>query len=152
MKITSIEEFVKSIKAGTIHSLIWERPAKTKKSCEDNITKTVQASNLMLGASYDNLKRTKEGRKDGTLPVENAGLNGFEWVHYPLILKSTKSGKLYLRVETMANSKFHTEWRRNKAIVAKTLIEQDLLSSEKRDNETMPIVMNIALDSITAIN
>ena len=152
MKIESIEKFVESIKGGTIHSLQWIRPAKTKKSCVDEITKTVRATNIMLNASYDNLKRVKQGRADGTLPEENAGIPGFEWVHYPLILRSIKTGKLYLRMETMANSKFETEWRRNKAIVAKALIEQDLLSSEKSSREEMPMVLNVALDNIIAIN
>ena len=152
MKIKSVESFVNSIKGGTIHSLSWTRPAKTKKSCEDEITKTVFATNIMLNASYDNLKRTKEGRVDGTLPSENTGLQGFEWVHYPLVLKSVKTGKLYLRIETMSNSKFKTEWRKNQAIVAKALIEQDLLSSEKSSKDELPIVMNVAIDSIISIN
>lgn len=151
MKITSIESFVKSIKGGTIHSLKWTRPAKTKKSCEDEITKTVIATNIMLNASYDNLKRVKEGRADGTLPEVNAGLVGFEWVHYPLILRSIRSGKLYLRMETMSNSKFETEWRRNKEIVAKALIEENLLSSEKRSSDELPTVMNVAIDDIISI-
>ena len=76
---------------------------------------------------------------------------GFEWVHYPLVLKSIKTGKLYLRIETMKNSKFQTEWRRNQAIVTKALIEENLLSSEKSTKE-MPIVMNIAIDDIISIN
>ena len=151
MKIASIESFVKSIKGGTIHSLKWTRPAKVKKSCTDEITKTVIATNIMLNAQYENLKRTKEGRLDGTLPEQNIGLVGFEWVHYPLVLKSIKTGKLYLRIETMKNSKFQTEWRRNQAIVTKALIEENLLSSEKSTKE-MPIVMNIAIDDIISIN
>jgi hypothetical protein len=52
----------------------------------------------------------------------------------------------------MKNSKFSTEWRRNQAIVAKALIEQDLLSSEKRSDSEMPIVMNVAIENITALN
>lgn len=151
MNIT-VENLINTIKGGTIHSLSWTRPAKVKKSCQDEITKTVKATNIMLNASYDNLKRTKEGREEGILPAENTGLNGFEWVHYPLVLRSIKTGKLYLRIETMKNSKFSTEWRRNQAIVAKALIEQDLLSSEKRSDSEMPIVMNVAIESITALN
>ena len=151
MKIASIESFVKSIKGGTIHSLKWTRPAKVKKSCTDEITKTVVATNIMLNAQYENLKRTKEGRLNGTLPEQNTGLVGFEWDHYPLELKSIKTGKLYLRIETMKNSKFQTEWRRNQAIVTKALIEENLLSSEKSNRE-MPIVMNIAIDDIISIN
>ena len=151
MKIESIEKFVSSIKAGTIHSLKWTRPAKVKKSCTDEITKTVVATNIMLNAQYENLKRTKECRLDGTLPEQNTGLVGFEWVHYPLVLKSIKTGKLYLRIETMKNSKFQTEWRRNQAIVTKALIEENFLSSEKSTRE-MPIVMNVAIDDIISIN
>ena len=151
MKITSVEEFVNSIKAGTIHSLKWERPAKVKKSCQDEITKTVIATNIMLKSSYDNLKRVRHGREDGSLPEENAGIPGFEWVAYPLVLRSVKSGKLYLRMETMSNSRFQTEWRRNKAIVTKAAIEADLLSSEKRDSEELPIVLNVAIENIIDI-
>ena len=150
--MNNIETIIKNIKAGTFHSIKWTRPAKVKKSCLDKITKTVEASNLRIGAEYDHLNRTIIGRMNGTLPEVNAGLVGFEWVEYPTILRSTKTGKLYLRIETSKNSKFKTSWRKNEENVVKALIEENLLSSEKRSSTEMPSVMNIALDSITEIN
>lgn len=74
-----------------------------------------------------------------------------EWVKFPLILKSTKTGKLYLRLSLSKKSKFTTEWTCDDVAVMKSLIEENLLSSEKSHGD-MPEVINVALENITDIH
>ena len=72
------------------------------------------------------------------------------YVVYPTILKSDKTGKEYVRLETNKNTRFETVYMVNGKEVPKAEIENYLQSSEKKTGE-MPTVMNIGLDDITEI-
>jgi hypothetical protein len=73
------------------------------------------------------------------------------WVNYPTILKSDKTGKNYVRIETNKNTRFNTTYEMDGKPVSKAEIEGYLLASEKRSGE-MPSVMNIGLDTITKLS
>ena len=137
-------------KRGQFARVSWERKCKTLKSCPYEITKKTVAKNIRIGAQYDNLKRVKEGRENGELPAENQGLHGMEWVKYPILLKGTKNGKEYLRLETAKNSKFETEYYLNGALIKKAEILEYLQASEKKSGE-VPTILNIGIESITDI-
>lgn len=137
-------------KKGQFASLEWERPCKTLKSCAVNITKKTVARNVRIGAGYDNLSATRAGRENGTLPAQNAGLNGMVWNVYPVILTSEKTGKDYIRIETAKNTNFSTVYFMNGEEVRKDSIAQYLQASEKREGD-IPSVMNIATEYISSI-
>ena len=139
-------------KKGQFTNLTYARPCKTLKGAPE-IIKTTKAYNVRIGAEYDALKTTLDNKgvanKEEAHKV-NQGLNGMDWVVYPVILKSNKSGKEYIRLETAKNTRFETVYTVNGKEVQKNEIVQYLQASEKKSGE-MPTVMNIGLENIQYI-
>lgn len=140
-------------KKGQFTNLTYAKPCKTLKNAPI-IEKTTKAFNVRVGAQYDALKVVQTIK--GTTSTEethekNNGLKGMEWVVYPYILKSIKSGKEYLRLETAKNTRFETVYTMNGQVVNKADVEPYLQASEKKSGE-MPIVMNIGLENIIEIH
>ena len=149
----SIREVALS-KKGTFATVEYSRPVKVKKGCPVEVVKTTVARNVRIGAQYDALKAVQTAKGVSTTAEAhelNTGLKGFEWVTYPTILKSTKTGANYVRVETNTNTKFESVYTVNGKEVAKADVEQYFLASEKSKGE-MPVVMNIKLDTISYIH
>ena len=141
-------------KKGTFATVEYSRPVKVKKGCPVEVVKTTVARNVRIGAQYDALKAVQTAKGVSTTAEAhelNTGLKGFEWVTYPTILKSTKTGANYVRVETNTNTKFESVYTVNGKEVAKADVEQYFLASEKSKGE-MPVVMNIKLDTISYIH
>ena len=139
-------------KKGHFATVQYSRPVKVKKGAP-MITKVTRARQIRIGAQYDALKSVQIAK--GVTNTEdahklNTGLKGFEWVNYPTILKSIKTGDQYIRVETNSNSKFETTYIMNGKVVTKQDIEPYILASERSKGD-MPVVMNIKADYITAI-
>lgn len=134
-------------KKGQFASAEWSRPCKTLKSCNHEIVKRTIANNIRIGANYENLQTTKDGRADGTLPSENQGLRGLEWVSFPVVLRNPKTDRQFIRLETAKNSKFITQYFIDGQETTKAEIETFLQASEKSSGE-MPTVMNIGIDTI----
>ncbi len=145
MTVAQLEKMLN--KKGKMSSLTWRKNCKTYKGVEDIIEKETKASSVQIGAAYDNCKRVISGRADGTLPEQNVGLNGLEWVSYPYILKNPKTDKEYVRITLTANSKFNSTFFENGVEVQKSEIIDKLTSAEKRSGD-MPLVMNIPLENI----
>lgn len=140
-------------KKGQFTNLTYARACKTLKGAPE-IMKTTRAYNVRIGAEYDALRSTHEAKGVNTTEEAHAlnnGLRGFEWVTYPYILKATKSGKEYVRIETAKNSRFETVYTMNGQTVSKADIDQYLQASEKKNGE-MPTVMNIGIENITDIH
>jgi hypothetical protein len=149
----SIREMALS-KKGTFATVEYSRPVKVKKGCPVEITKTTVARNVRIGAQYDAMKSVQLAKGVQTTAEAhelNTGLKGFEWVNYPTILKSTRTGANYVRVETNSNTRFESVYRVNGKEVNKADVEQYFLASEKSKGE-MPVVMNIKMDSISYIH
>lgn len=140
-------------KKGQFASVEYKRACKVKRGAP-NIYKTTTAQNVRIGAQYDAMQTVKDARADGTLPAENQGLNGLQWVQYPVILQSVKSGAEMLRIETAKNSTFKTQYYVQNGnelqAVTKEQIQEYLYVSEKSNGE-MPTVLNIKLENITAL-
>lgn len=139
-----------SDKRGAFRSILWERPLKTRKNVKDVIVKRTYGTALRFGVAYDNLASTKQGRADGTLPAQNAGLIGREWIVPNLTLRSLKTGKTMLRVSLAKSSKFVTEYYLNGRKVDKAKIEPLVLKSEIRSHD-MPEVFDVCTDDILSI-
>lgn len=139
-------------KKGQFSNIQYARPCKTLKGAPE-IIKTTKAYNVRIGAEYDALKTTLEAKgveNKAEAHKVNQGLNGMDWVVYPVILKSNKSGKEYIRLETAKNTHFETVYTVNGKEVQKNEIVQYLQASEKKSGE-MPTVMNIGLENIQYI-
>ena len=139
-------------KKGQFATVQYERLCKTLKGAPE-IKKYTYAKNVRIGAEYDALKTTLENKgvsnKEEAHKVNN-GLNGMEYVIYPVILKG-KNDREFLRIETAKNTEFETAYVMNNRVVSKSEIEQYLQASEKRHSGELPTVMNIGLDTITDI-
>ena len=140
-------------KRGQFASLEYTKACKVKKGSPE-IIKTTKVLNARIGCSYDALKTTQKAKGVETRTEAeklNTGLRGMEWIQYPTILKSVKTDKHYIRLETAKNTKFNTVYKINGVEVDKAEIEQYLQSTEKRTGE-MPVVMNIGVEDINYIH
>lgn len=132
---------------GTFHTIVTERRCKTYKNVEDIIIKKMRATSLTFGVGYDNKKSTIEGRENGTLPPENAGLKGREWTLYPYFMVG-KSGNELVRTNITKNTVFVTEYFKNGEPVSFDDIKELLVSSEKRPKDKDLTTMDLNLDTI----
>ena len=86
MEVSKFIEIVSKQK-GANFKAVTSKSLKTLKSAGDvTITKMTSAV-YRAGVDYENMKIVKEGRLDGTLPEENAGLSWGEWVEFPYHIK-----------------------------------------------------------------
>lgn len=142
---------VPSLKKGAFHLIVGRRPMKLKKGVEGNFEKETHF-NCRLGVIYDNLASTKEGRENGSLPAENAGLKGFDWSIAPYTLTATKSGKKYLRCYPTHNDNLKTVMKffKNGVEVTKEEVEPFVLSGECDDSQ-ISAVKNYPIEYIQVI-
>ena len=139
-------------KKGQFATISYERKAKTLKNAPEIIKKT-KALNVRIGAEYDALKTTLETKgveNKAEAHKVNNGLNGMEYIIYPVLLKG-KNNKEYIRLETAKNTKFETTYYLNGNPVKKSEIEHYLQAAEKKTSGDLPPVMNIGIDNITEI-
>ena len=140
-------------KKGNFSSYTTLKTCKTLKSFEGKIEKLTRAKNIMIGAAYDNRQAVIEARANGELPSENQGLNGREWVQYPILLRSLVNGKELIRVNVLNNSKFESQYFLNGQPIEYEQIEQYLQSSERKRPSDKPLtVFDITVDNIIELN
>lgn len=137
-------------KRGAFRAVCWERPLKTRKNVKDIVVKRTYGTGLRFGVCYDNMASTQKAREDGTLPAENQGLRGREWIIPNLTLRSLRTGNTLVRLSLAQNSTFNTEYFLNGRKVEKAEIEPLVLKSEVASHE-MPNVFDLATDHIIAI-
>jgi hypothetical protein len=131
----------------------WERPVSLR-AAYDGMPLTKRTKMLCrLGVAYDHKETTKEGRANGDLPAENAGLKGFEWQEYPILLRAVKTGLLYIRLEmgTFKNVKTVTKFLLDGQEVAKDDYIHAMLSSETAPRKFSG-TFNCKVESITRIH
>lgn len=148
MKFMTLNSKMKKVRKGAYTSLLWERPAKTKKSCTDIIVKRTRAT-VRLGINYDNMASTKEKRKLGEAPQVSAGLPWGEWLKYPYFIKH--KDKTYLRAYSGKNANITTEWYMNGRKVNKADVAQYLLKSELQESSEENKVFCLNIDDILSI-
>jgi hypothetical protein len=152
MELEQVKQAVENTQAGANIVVEWERPCSTFKGITAVITKRVKMVGR-VGIEYDNQKKVVDARENGTLPAENQGLKGMEWVEYPWLLRATKSGKLYLRLYTSTNSKcravsqFFLDGKAvDREAVAHLLLAKELTKSQPE------ACFSCAVDSILRLN
>ena len=103
------------------------------------------------GIEYDNQKVVIEGRADGTLPEENAGLPWGEWAEYPFHI--THKGSDYARFYSASGLSFEpkVEYYLNGKLTTKAIIEPLCLASEFRKSDEPVLCMTIKAENVKAI-
>lgn len=134
--------------AGQFLSLEYERECKVKKGAP-TIRKHTKLT-ARIGCKYDNLGAVQAKRENGELPVENQGLNGLEWLDYPSTLRNPKTGKIFLRVETLPNSKPSVTFTVDGKPTTKETISDYLYSGEKTSKENID-TFNVNIEDIITI-
>jgi hypothetical protein len=136
---------------GQIVTLTTAKVVKYRKDTPTAETVKVSTFQCRAGVNYDNLKTTKEGRENGSLPAENAGLNGVEWVQFPHLLRGIKSGKYLFRCTAFNGNPSKVVFMRGGVEIAKDAALIGALASELPKDEPST-VFNITVDNLTHIN
>lgn len=95
-------QLVEAIAAAPIAANIfitWERPAKMRAKYKGMPMTKRTTMLLRLGVDYDKMQDVQEARADGSLPATNQGMKGKEWVTFPYLKRSLKTGKTLLSVK-----------------------------------------------------
>jgi hypothetical protein len=136
-QLATVNEIIDSAMAtrkGVNVNLVWERKCKTKKACQDEITKRTETVGR-VGIDYNNQKAVQEAREAGELPSEEQPIwyGKGEWLIFPYLVRHTVTNQLYLRLYS-GTDKRHTasvQYFRNGNPVSFENVENDLLASEK---------------------
>lgn len=149
-----IKQVIKETPKGANIWVEWERSVKFKKAY-DGLPMTKRTRMLCrIGINYDNKAEVKDGRANGELPAQNAGLRGFEWDTFPTLLKATKTGLLYIRLESGTFcAPTTTEFRlATGEVVVKADYEHAMLASEKRPAKEGDLTFNCKAETILRIH
>ena len=150
MNVQEVKQAITNIQKGSNVFVEWERPVKTKKGHNLNLTKKTRML-CRIGVEYDNKAKTQEERENGTLPIKNAGLKGFKWIEHKTILQAIKSQKLYLRLEKGTfKSQPKVEYKLNGKIIEKEDYKHCMLASEIKTRNTD--TFNVKLEDIITIH
>lgn len=136
---------------GQFATITTERAIKVKKGVAECIKRS--RFTVRIGVNYDNQAAVIAKREDGTLPTENAGLIGREWIVFPYVLRSLKSGKFMVRCTPVhnANAVKEAKFFRNGAEITRAEAEVGAYASEFAEREPTD-AFDITVDNITHIN
>lgn len=151
MNINLIKEVIKTRKGQNLSAVIG-KSLKTKKAHAGNKVEKVTRLVIRGGVDYDNIGMVKEGREDGSLPSENAGLPWGEWQEFPLHI--THKGTDYARFYPASGIEFtpKVEYFLNGVSVEKSVIEPLVLASElPKPNEETPLCFTIKAENVKDI-
>lgn len=149
--VNPILEKLQSIRAGSFVRLAWRRQLSTLKSAGNVSAEKASSCVVRLGVNYDNISTVQAKRENGELPAENQGLKGKEWVQFPLILRSVKSGGLLVRVSTVPGQLPATTYFLNGKEVTKDDARPVCLASEFPERDEPPVTFDLALDRLTEL-
>ncbi len=83
MNNSSLLSAVQSAPKGAFARAVWVRTLKTRKGVAAIVTKRTEGV-VRVGIDYDKVGDVQEGRENGSLPAENAGLPWGQWEVFPL--------------------------------------------------------------------
>lgn len=136
---------------GQFATITTSRAIKVKKGVAECIKES--RFTVRIGVNYDNQAAVIAKREDGDLPAENAGLIGREWIVFPYVLRSIKSGKFMVRCTPVHNENAVREVKffRNGAEITRAEAEVGAYASEFAEREPTD-AFDITVDNITHIN
>jgi hypothetical protein len=153
-KEVEIKQIVDTLKAecpkGSNLSAIFGKQLKTRKGV-DSIVEKVTRIVVSSGKTYDNQALVKEGREDGSLPAENAGLPWGQWVEFPYHI--THKDTDYVRFYSASGVAFDpkVEYYLDGVLTDKATIQPLCLASEFPNRQDAPLAMTVKCENVKAI-
>lgn len=149
MNIADITTILSTRKGANLSAIIGKE-LKTRKGVTDCVEKLTSIV-IRGGIDYDNQKAVIEGREDGTLPEENAGLPWGQWVNFPYHIEH--KGTDYVRFYSASGLPFtpKTEYFLNGEMVDKSQIQSLCLASEFPTRTEAPLAMTVKVENVKAI-
>lgn len=158
MQLNSLQTFLN--RKGQVVNVSWLRPMKTLKTAVGVTVQKGVTTNARAGVDYDNMRDVIQGRADGTLPAENAGLPWGKWAHvggvdlFPHVIAHTPKGatqeKHYLRFAKLPGAVAKVSYFINGLPATADEARKLTLASEWSESEGA--VFNVTADSITDIH
>lgn len=151
MNLETMKMAMENVNPGCNVRAEWMRPAKTYKGVTERVEKSVSMA-VRVGCQWDRIQGVKDARANGDAPAVNQGLSGVEWVMYPYLLISLKTGKIQVRMNASSfpNTKTIVRWYLNGVEVPYCNVENLILSSEKphqKDDKAL-FGWNLNIDSL----
>jgi hypothetical protein len=144
--INQIVDAAMKTRKGVNVNLSWQRPCKTRKTCQDRIEKRTETVGR-VGIDYSNRAIVQEMREAGELPEKEQPIwrGKGEWLLFPYIIRHTGTNQLYLRLYqgSSPNYKPSVQYFRNGVEVSKESVESELLASEKRSDTRLCFVVRL---------
>lgn len=153
MNIENIKNNIQNnIRKGSFVKLKWQKVLTNYKTtpADIQVIKISQAV-VRFGVQYDNLSKVQEKRENGTLPQENQGLNGMEWILYPYILKN-KNNNEFLRVYTVPNCKIESKYYLNGNEITKEEAQEYCTKANFSSNNTPLDCFNVKIENILELS
>jgi hypothetical protein len=150
----------KSAPKGANVYVVWERQARLRAAYKGFPLFKRTKMLLRLGVDYDHMDEVIEGRKNGNLPAENAGMPGKEWVEFPIVKRSMKTGKLLLSVKlaqvfgrkvTAAETTWFVREAGIETVVKKADHADKMLADEFKKSE-IPRTFDLTGENVLSIN
>ena len=149
MKYEEIKSAIHSIHAGTYTNMTTCKTLKTRKEFKDKNIVKISRSTIRSGCDYENLKSTKQGRADGSLPSQNSGLPYGSWISGEEKYFIEHKGNIYLRV-TNGPNKSRVTYLVNGIPTDEQEVKAMCLKSEFPTSEK-PSVYNVNINHIVSI-
>lgn len=149
MKYEEIKNAIHSIHAGTYANMTTCKTLKTRKEFKDKNIVKISRSTIRSGCDYENLKSTKQGRANSSLPSQNTGLPYGSWISGQEKYFIEHKGNIYLRVTNSPN-KSRVTYLVNGIPTDEQEVKAMCLKSEFPTSEK-PSVYNVNIDHIISI-
>jgi hypothetical protein len=146
MEIQTIKNIL-ALNKGSNRRAVFQRTLKTRKGIENVVTK-ITSIVVRAGIDYDKQKAVMEGRENGELPTENAGLPWGEWAEFPFHI--THKGEDYVRFYAGSGLDFQpkVEYFIDGVSVPKEQIVSLCLKSETETKEEKPLAMTVKASNV----
>jgi hypothetical protein len=150
MNINDIKAVIKGRKGSNLLAVV-TKTLKTKKAFASSKVTKVTKLVIRGGIEYDNIGVVKEGREDGTLPSENAGLPWGEWAEFPLHI--THKGTDYARFYPASGISFTPKvtYFLDGLEVPKDQIQSICLASEFPSRDEEPLCFTIKAENVLEV-
>ena len=153
MRYEEVIKKIHSVPAGQFINIETAKPLKVRKEYRGNTVVKSSHKTVRFGVKYDNMKSTKEGRANGTLPAVSSGLPWGNWKPGEENYIIEHKGNTYLRCATSPN-KGKSYYFINGVLSTKEEAEKMCLASEfakPKEGAKKTPVMCIKTDSIVTI-
>lgn len=156
MNIETIKQILASKKGANIKAT-WGKTLKTLAGFRGVKVEKVTSLVVRGGITYDNMNVVKEGREDGSLPAENAGLPWGEWVQYPLHIahKGTDYARFYpasgINVATGGEFIPDVTYYIDGKVATRDEVRSICLASEFPNREEKPLCFTIKADNVLTL-